>query len=191
MWMHCLEDPPQSTHWQKVEWESDSLEIHVIAATPADVWDCAACDVGPILREVTAGGHPEWKDIANHSLTCRGYWAQWNSLVLLEHQWMVQTAHIVLPWSKVRWLLGELHGGSSRGHLGKWRRSLGTRWRWVVGFMSCSFTSGGTAPAAPCIGGWVAQGLVLDAVEKKNTSCPWQESSTDSSVVQPILVTIN
>jgi hypothetical protein len=83
-------------------------------------------DVGPILREVKAGECPEWKDIADHSSTCKGYGAQWNSLVMrdgvLEHHWesanrRSRAAQIVLPQRKLKEILGELHEGSSGRHL--------------------------------------------------------------------------
>jgi hypothetical protein len=36
--------------------------------------------VGPILQEMEAGQHLEWKDNANCSPTYKGYWAQWRAL---------------------------------------------------------------------------------------------------------------
>jgi hypothetical protein len=82
---------------------------------------------GPILQEVETGQRPELKDIADPSPTYKSYWAQWNSLAvtngILERNWestngRSKTAQIVIPRSRVKDVLTELHGGPSVGHLG-------------------------------------------------------------------------
>jgi hypothetical protein len=82
---------------------------------------------GPILEQVEAGQRAEWKDIADRSSTYKSYWAQWKSLAvrngILESHWEYadgrsKTAQIILPRSRVKDVLIELHGAPSRRHLG-------------------------------------------------------------------------
>jgi hypothetical protein len=84
-------------------------------------------DIGPILQEVETGQRPEWKDIADHSPLYKSYWAQWNSLTvrngILERNWesandRSKIAQIVVPRSRVKDVLTELHDGPSGGQLG-------------------------------------------------------------------------
>jgi hypothetical protein len=84
-------------------------------------------DIGPILQEVETGQRPEWKDIADHSPTYKSYWARWKSLAvrngILEHNWesangRSKIAQIVIPRSRVKDVLAELHDGPSGGPLG-------------------------------------------------------------------------
>ena len=86
-----------------------------------------ADDLGPLIREIEAGQRPEWKDISNHVPIYKSYWAQWESLALrdgvLVRQWesadgKKKTAQVVIPESKVKDVLTEMHGGTSGGHLG-------------------------------------------------------------------------
>jgi hypothetical protein len=76
--------------------------------------------VGPILQEVETGQYPEWKDTVNNSPIYKSCLAQKRSLVvrdgMLEHHWesangRTKTAQIVLPWSKIKEVLRELHEG--------------------------------------------------------------------------------
>jgi hypothetical protein len=76
---------------------------------------------------VEAGQRPEWRDIAVHSPTYKSYWAQWKSLVVrdgvLERLWesadgRTKAAQVLIPRSKVKDVLTEMHGGPSGGHLG-------------------------------------------------------------------------
>jgi hypothetical protein len=69
----------------------------------------------------------EWKGIANRSSTYKSYWARWKLLAvrngILKHNWesandRSQIAQIVLPRSRVKDVLTELHSGSSGDHLG-------------------------------------------------------------------------
>jgi hypothetical protein len=63
-----------------------------------------------------------WKDIANCSPTFKGYWAQWSTLVVIDgivkqhwesaDRWF-ERAQIVLTQSKVKKVMGEVHGESS------------------------------------------------------------------------------
>jgi hypothetical protein len=83
-------------------------------------------DLGRILQEVETGQRPEWKDIADRSPTYKSYWAQWKSLAvrdgILERNWgsangRSKIAQIVVPRSRVKDVLTELHDKPSGGHL--------------------------------------------------------------------------
>jgi len=74
-----------------------------------------------------AGQRPEWRDISDWGPVYKSYWAQWNSFTfkdsVLERHWewangKEKTAQIVIPHSKVKEVLAEMHGGASGGHLG-------------------------------------------------------------------------
>jgi hypothetical protein len=84
-------------------------------------------NLGPLIREIEAGQHPEWRDISSWGPIYKSYWAQWESLalsdgVLVRHWEMAdrkkKTAQVVIPQSKVKEVLTEMHGGTSGGHLG-------------------------------------------------------------------------
>jgi hypothetical protein len=84
-------------------------------------------DIGASLEEGETRQQLEWKDIANCSPMYKSYWAQWKSLTvrnsILECNWestkgRSQIAQIVLPLSRVKDMLTELHSGLSGGHLG-------------------------------------------------------------------------
>jgi hypothetical protein len=128
----CQED---CTYCHKVEAQTDVKQIRAIAAIATGGWDSATLrteqlndpDIGPILQDVETGRRPEWKDITDRSPTYKSYWAQWKSLAvrngILEHNWesangRSKIAQIILPWSRVKDVLTELHDGSSGGHLG-------------------------------------------------------------------------
>jgi hypothetical protein len=57
--------------------------------------------------------------------------------------------------------------------------NFGTRWRWSPSYLG-RFTSGETSRSTQYIGGWVGPTADLDAVEKKEISYPYRESSRDS-----------
>jgi hypothetical protein len=63
--------------------------------------------------------------------------------------------------------------------------NLGTRSMWSAS-RSGSLSPGKSAPSTNCIKGWVGLRASRKAVEKRKISCPWQESSHDSSAVQPV-----
>ena len=77
--------------------------------------------LGPLIREMEAGPRPEWKGISDRGPIYKSYWAQWKSFALrdgvLERHWESadgkrNTAHIVIPHSKVKEVLAEMHGGT-------------------------------------------------------------------------------
>jgi hypothetical protein len=118
-------------HCQRVEvW----AEVNQVWAVATNGCDPAALrrdqlndqDMGPILEEVEAEQHPEWKDIADHNPTYKGYWAKWKSLAvrdgILKRHWestngQSKAAHVLLPRCKVKEVLAKLHGGPSGGCL--------------------------------------------------------------------------
>jgi hypothetical protein len=125
----------ECTHCHKIEAQADVKQVRAIAAVAAGDWDLAALrteqlndlDIGPLLQEVETGQRPQWKDIADCSSTYKSYWAQWKSLSvrtgILQHNWespngRSQVAQVVIPRSRVKDVLMELHSGPSGGHLG-------------------------------------------------------------------------
>ena len=76
------------------------------------------------MQEMEAGQPPEWRDISDRGPIYKSDWAQWKPLAVrgdvLERHWESvdeKTAQIVIPFSKVKEVLAEMHGGTSRGHL--------------------------------------------------------------------------
>jgi hypothetical protein len=125
----------ECTHCHKVKAQADIKRIQAIVAVAATRWDPAALrreqlndqDIGLILEEVETRQHPEWKEITDRSLTYKSYWTQWETLAMnnciLQRQWesangQSEIAQIVLPRSRVKDVLTELHGEPSGGHLG-------------------------------------------------------------------------
>jgi hypothetical protein len=89
-------------------------------------------DIGRILREMKTGQRPEWKNIADRSPTYKSYWDQWKSLAvrngILQRNWesadgRCTVAQIVMPLSKVKDVLTELHDRSS-GVIGGIKKTL-------------------------------------------------------------------
>ena len=128
----CTEE---CTHCRKVEHRAEIPKVRVVATTPSEGWDNRALrkeqledeDVGQLLREVEAGQRPEWGEISDRSSVYKSYWAQWKSLAvrdgILIRYWestdgRKKTVQIIVPRSKVKEVLEEMHGGSSGGHLG-------------------------------------------------------------------------
>jgi hypothetical protein len=127
----------ECTHCHKVEARADVKQIQAIAAVAADGWDPAALrteelndqNIGPIPEEVETGERSEWKDIADRSPTYKSYWVQWNCE---SADGRSKIARIVLPRSRVKDVLTELHGGPS-GHLGvnKTLNKVRKRYYWL------------------------------------------------------------
>jgi hypothetical protein len=104
-----------------------------MSAATVDGWDHVtlrreqlADNVGQTLQDMEDGQHSKWKDITYHNPICESYWIQWNSLVVRDSMLECNcgstnekiTAITVLPSSKVKKVLAELHGGFSGGQLG-------------------------------------------------------------------------
>jgi hypothetical protein len=122
-------------HMFQVEARADVKQERAFAAVALAGWDPSALrreqlndkNTGPILEEVKTEQRSKWKDIAHRSPTYKSYWAQYKSLALrdgiVERHWesadgRSKISTIVLPRSRVKDVLAELHGGSSGGHLG-------------------------------------------------------------------------
>jgi hypothetical protein len=64
--------------------------MRAIVVIAIDVWNLATIrreqlsdqDIGPILEEMEARQHPEWKDIAYNSPTYKSCWARWKSIAV-------------------------------------------------------------------------------------------------------------
>jgi hypothetical protein len=77
------------------------------------------------MRELETGQRPEWNAISDQIPIYKSFWAQWKSLALrngvLVRHWESadgkRTAQVVIPRSRVKEVLTEMHGGTSGGHL--------------------------------------------------------------------------
>ena len=126
--------PEGCSHCQKLELRSGEPRVRMVVTAPADGWDQQALrteqladDLGPLIEEIEAGPRPEWRDISNRGPIYKSYWAQLESLALMDgvlvRHWesadgKKKTAQVIVPRSKVDEILTELHGGTSGGHLG-------------------------------------------------------------------------
>jgi hypothetical protein len=82
-------------------------------------------DLGPLMREMEAGQRPEWKDISDRGPIYKSYWVQWKSVALrngvLVRHWESadrKMTQVVIPNSRVKEVLTEIHRGTSGGHRG-------------------------------------------------------------------------
>jgi hypothetical protein len=127
--------PRNENNRADVQQQVSCRRVRVVTAAVADERDrstlrreqLADDDLGMLLHEVEAGQRPEWRDISERSPVYKRYWAEWKSLAVrngvLKRHWdsaygKIRTAQIVIPRSKVREVLAEIHEGTSGGHLG-------------------------------------------------------------------------
>ena len=102
---------------------------------PSENWSAEALcldqltdsDLKPIMEYKAIGNRPEWKDISAESQNLKCYWAPWDSLTLidktLQRTWKSADGkeiklQILVPASRRREVLAEIHGGTSGGHFG-------------------------------------------------------------------------
>ncbi|XP_046663083.1 uncharacterized protein K02A2.6-like [Homalodisca vitripennis] len=142
--------PEGCKHCSKVEEKNPSAEVRCVTVEPASGWEMSELrneqlgdtEIGPLLREVEAGTRPSWEDIAARDHLYKSYWAQWDSMKIkngvLIRIWEAPNGkrkieQIVLPRSKRREVLMELHNGASGGHLGvnKTVEKLRQRFYWL------------------------------------------------------------
>jgi hypothetical protein len=106
----------------------------------------------PGTNSVGSGGRqcPEWKNIFDRSPIYKSCWVQWNSLLvrdgMMEWKWqstdgLSKTAEIVLPESKMKEVLGELHWGLS-GHLRIRLHAWGGAEKWCQQCDTCAASWG-------------------------------------------------
>ena len=117
----------------KVE-RAEGQSVRIVATAAANGWELQSLrreqlahnDLRPLIREVESGKCPEWKDASDRGPVYTSYWAQWNSFAfkdcVLERQWesadgKEKTVLIFIPYSMLKEVLAEMHGGIS-GHLG-------------------------------------------------------------------------
>jgi hypothetical protein len=115
------------------------------------------------MLEMEAGQCPEWRDISGWGPIYKSYWALWKSLAvrdgMLEHDWESadgtnKMAQIVIPCSKLKEVLVEMHGATSGGHLGTnktidkirqryyWLHLRGDIERWCQQCNTCAISQG-------------------------------------------------
>lgn len=94
-----------------------------------------------VLGWLTAGEKPSWQSIAMHNTIIKGYWMQWNSL-LIENSILYRCyerpddssfKQIVVPRSKGTEIIRELHDNKTGGHFGISRtyEKLRQRFYWI------------------------------------------------------------
>jgi hypothetical protein len=113
---------------------ADGQRVRVVAAALADGWEPQALrkdqladnDLRQLMLEMEAGRRPGWKAISDRGPTYESYWVQWKSLTLrngvVVRHWKSadgkrRTAQIIIPHSRVKEVLTDIHGGTSGGHL--------------------------------------------------------------------------
>ena len=99
-------------------------------------------DIGPILRWMEEGKKPDWQEISELSPATKSYWAQWDSLRVvngsLKRIWestdgSTNVLQLIIPKVKVPEVLQQMHSGVSGGHLGmnKTLDKIRQRFYWV------------------------------------------------------------
>lgn len=127
--------PEVCKHCTKVEDRDKLVQVCSITLDPSAGWEYNALrteqmadrDIGPLLKEVESNKRPSWEDISSRDPTYKSYWAQWDSLQVkngvLIRIWQSPdgktiTDQVILPRSKIKEVLEEMHSGVSGGHLG-------------------------------------------------------------------------
>ena len=99
-------------------------------------------DIGPILRWIEEEKKPDWQEIAELSPVTKSYWAQWDSLKVvngsLKRIWetpdgSTNILQLIIPQVRVSEVLQQMHSGVSGGHLGvnKTLDKIRQRFYWV------------------------------------------------------------
>lgn len=130
--------------------QKESLQCQRTVVHPPDNWSPSSLrldqlqdkEIGRILRYKEENSRPQWKDISMLSPAFKSYWAQWNSLVVLDgvlrRQWESTDGkeikyQTVLPSNRRKEVLKEIHDGMSGCHFGirKTLEKLRERFYWV------------------------------------------------------------
>jgi hypothetical protein len=156
---HCRFSFTMTMHWYKVELRADVKQVRAIAAIAAAVWDPAALRTeqqNDRRRAYSTRSGNRTTGVEIHRRTHPYLQKLLGSVEILavrngilERSWgfangRSQIAQVVLPRSKVRYVLTELHGGSSGGHLcinktlNKVLLSLGNKRYWKMVRNPCS-----------------------------------------------------
>ena len=99
-------------------------------------------DIAPIFEWMERGVKPQWQQIAKHGEITKSYWAQWDSLAtqrgVLYRKWETEDGEnfhlqLILPKTRVKEVLEEIHNGISGGHLGvnKTMEKVRQRFYWL------------------------------------------------------------
>jgi len=123
----------------------DVKSIEIVAEwTPEQIKDDQKQDTD-LVKIITAkerDERPDWKDISKESPVVKAYWAQWQSLHIINgclyRQWESEDGKyskqlVVVPSCKISNILEEYHNNSSGGHLGvnKTLQKIKERFYWV------------------------------------------------------------
>ncbi|XP_075168511.1 uncharacterized protein LOC142240690 [Haematobia irritans] len=135
----------ESTRYSKAEPQETVVNVRQLHIESGTDWSTEQRK-DPILRKIISAKEedkkPSKKDIAAESPLMKSYWAQWDSLCLvngtLQRKWESEDGKnsrnlIIVPDSKVNDVLTEFHNGPSGGHLGitKTAEKVKQRFYWV------------------------------------------------------------
>lgn len=137
-------------HCKRADERELSASVYTIEAIASDEWSderlredqLKDADLAPIICWLEGGSRPEWHQVAEKGSIVKSYWAQWDSLQMsggvLKRLWESVNGtsnhlQIVLPKTRVKEVLEEIHNGKSGGHLGvnKTLAKLRQRFYWV------------------------------------------------------------
>lgn len=127
--------PQDCKHCWKTEHKATEIEVNALAVEPEIGWSAEEIrkaqlddeDIGLIITAKEKSQRPAWADISDKSATLKSYWAQWDSLHIengvLKRKWespdgQQHRMQLLLPRSRVKEVLAELHEGATGGHLG-------------------------------------------------------------------------
>ncbi|XP_049316468.1 uncharacterized protein LOC125779284 [Bactrocera dorsalis] len=127
--------PLECKHCSKSEGKEGIIDVRLLNIEPEDDWtphririnQLEDPDLAKLIIAKENGVRPPKEQISNESPTAKAYWAQWNSINLvngyLHRTWESEDGKqsrllIIVPKSMIPKVLKEYHNGPSGGHLG-------------------------------------------------------------------------
>ncbi|XP_049307227.1 uncharacterized protein LOC125777122 [Bactrocera dorsalis] len=142
--------PPECKHCSKSEGKEGIIDVRLLNIEPEDDWtphririnQLEDPDLAKLIIAKENGVRPPKEQISNESPTAKAYWAQWNSINLvngyLHRTWESEDGKqsrllIIVPKSMIPKVLKEYHNGPSGGHLGitKTIEKIKQRFYWI------------------------------------------------------------
>lgn len=132
-------------HCTKAEQKEGVIDVRLMQVNSTEDWSTAQRSDPVLVKIIEAkekNERPTREEISSENPIIKAYWAQWNSLKLVDgclyRTWesadgKISNNLIVVPSSKISEILKEFHNGSSGGHLGitKTLEKLKQRFYWV------------------------------------------------------------
>ena len=142
--------PLECKHCSKSEGKEGIIDVRLLNIEPEDDWtphririnQLEDPDLAKLIIAKENGVRPPKEQISNESPTAKAYWAQWNSINLvngyLHRTWESEDGKqsrllIIVPKSMIPKVLKEYHNGPSGGHLGitKTIEKIKQRFYWI------------------------------------------------------------